>query len=401
MQSLIGTSATDIPASPNQSPGVSRSAVSYEFDAFRLDPTNRLLTYSGKEVPLPGRAFDVLLMLVSRPGALLTKEVLLTSVWDGSFVEESNLTVAISTLRRALNEDPHERRFIQTVARRGYRFIAEVREVQEPERAATISPAAPATELPPPTPPVAEPAARARIWPVAAVVVLLIAGLLAGSWFLLRPREPIGTLAVLPFTMTTPSTTDAQSSEVVLLGITDGLISRLEGEMVVRPTSSVLRYSGLPETGTPIDPVAAGREQGVDAVLTGSLDNSNGHATLKLRLIRVHDGLTLWQNSFQGGSQGLSKLEQDAGNAAAAELHHLGVTTAPSTACARASTTSGSRSPPTPTTPRPTRGWPIPTRCWRRFRSSRAAPLTRTHGRRRSPPFSSTPRWPSPTPRSA
>ena len=71
--------------------------------AFRLDPANRLLTSAGREVPLPGRAFDALEMLVRRPGQLVTKEELMAhDLGRCSFVEESNLTVAISTLRRAL-----------------------------------------------------------------------------------------------------------------------------------------------------------------------------------------------------------------------------------------------------------------------------------------------------------
>jgi DNA-binding winged helix-turn-helix (wHTH) protein len=102
----------------------------YEFADFRLDPANRQLLYEGKDVPLPGRIFDALLLLVSRPGQLVTKEEMLSTVWQESFVEEANLTVAIPTLRRALQEDPHDRRYIQTIARRGDRFIAEVRELE-------------------------------------------------------------------------------------------------------------------------------------------------------------------------------------------------------------------------------------------------------------------------------
>src|ERR1700678_889701 len=125
MPSLIGNPGLDTAKSSQ-----ANAAVVYEFEDFRLDPENRLLTCAGKEIVLPGRAFDVLLMLVRHPRALLTKEELLASIWSWSFVEEANLTVAVSTVRRALNEDPHERRFIQTVARRGYRFVAEVREVR-------------------------------------------------------------------------------------------------------------------------------------------------------------------------------------------------------------------------------------------------------------------------------
>src|ERR1700679_1728653 len=139
MESVTRIFVPDNSPSSEQLPGSPRAGVVYEFESFRLDPANRLLTHDGEEVPLPGRAFDALLLLASRPGALLTKEELLDSVWGGAFVEEANLTVAISTLRRALNEDPHKRRYIQTVARRGYRFIADVREVSAtPHRSRTV-----------------------------------------------------------------------------------------------------------------------------------------------------------------------------------------------------------------------------------------------------------------------
>jgi len=328
---MNGSSVADIPPVSNNPAGASSPTVVYEFESFQLDAANRLLTCAGKEVAVPGRAFDALLMLVRRPNELLTKEELLDSVWGGSFVEESNLTVAISTLRRALNEDPHDRRYIQTVARRGYRFIAEVREVRKAPRVASVvaavGPVVDATE------PVERDATvvagrvvprKVGLWPLGLLAVGLLIALVAGVWFLLRPRQPIHTLAVLPLTMSGgvsgTAAKGSDSSEVVLLGMTDGLISRLNGELVVRPTGSVLRYS---ESG-PVDPVAAGREQGVDAVLAGELESTAGGHALKLRLIRVRDGLTLWQDSFTAGSNDLSRLEQDAGNAAAKELHKLG-----------------------------------------------------------------------------
>jgi DNA-binding winged helix-turn-helix (wHTH) protein len=99
MQHGIGSSSTEPPTPPDdRHPAESRSGIVYEFGPFQLDPDNRLLTEAGTEVRLPGRAFDALLMLVQRPGALLTKEELMAKVWGGSFVEESNLTVAVSTL---------------------------------------------------------------------------------------------------------------------------------------------------------------------------------------------------------------------------------------------------------------------------------------------------------------
>jgi DNA-binding winged helix-turn-helix (wHTH) protein/tetratricopeptide (TPR) repeat protein len=330
----MGTPVHEANPNSKSTTEVSRAGVVYEFESFRLDPANRLLTSEGREVLLPGRAFDVLLRLVEHPGALLTKDDLLESVWGGSMVEESNLTVAISTVRRALNEDPHERRLIQTVARRGYRFVAEVREGQEAPRAvrpATVAAAAavsePAMVTEPPVPAVEASAGgwwRMRFWPML-LVGFLLAALAAGFWFFLRPGEPIRTLAVLPVS----SGNGAGVGEVELLGLTDGLVSRLSGELVVRPTSSVLKYSGLNE----VDAVAAGREQGVDAVLAGELDGR----TLRLRLVRVRDGLTLWKDSFKAGGGGLAGVQREAGNAAAQELQRLGaVTPAPSAANAAA-----------------------------------------------------------------
>jgi DNA-binding winged helix-turn-helix (wHTH) protein/Tfp pilus assembly protein PilF/TolB-like protein len=361
MQSTVGSSVPDIAPSANQPSIASGGPILYEFDSFRLDPANRLLTQFGKEVPLPGRAFDALLLLVARPGGLVTKDELMARVWGGSFVEESNLTVAISTLRRALSEDPHDRRYIQTVARQGYRFIAEVRELQEPPRRAravvpqephvTSAVEEPATEQAAapvelvteaaeaatavPSPPQDVPgqygkarSPRVQTWVFGAVAAGLVLALVVGGRLLLRPREPLRSLAVLPYAIDKSSSNSAAGgsalNDFVLLGMTDGMISRLGGELVVRPTSSVLRYSNA----APVGPVAAGREQGVDAVLTGALEETSGQTILRLRLIRVGDGLTLWQDSFRAASNDLPQLQQSAGDAVARELHSLGATAA-------------------------------------------------------------------------
>jgi tetratricopeptide (TPR) repeat protein len=172
-------------------------------------------------------------------------------------------------------------------------------------------------------------------WPLVVVAAGLVCSLVLGGWLLLRSREPMRTLAVLPFTaygsFANGAAPNFSPDEFVLLGMTDGMISRLGGELVVRPTSSILRYSG---TG-PVNPVSAGHEQEADAVLTGLVENSFGRTILKLRLIRVSDGLTLWQNSFRATSNNLSLLERDAGNAVARELQDLGAASAPSQVTSR------------------------------------------------------------------
>ena len=269
-----------------------------------------LLRRGEKEIPLPGRAFDVLLMLVQQPGALLTKEEMLAHVWHDSFVEESNLTVAISTLRRALNDDDaQERRFIQTVARRGYRFVAEVREVQSPAaRPVRVAPTetaslqqlpvedAAAAEHPPASSAVPEVQRKVASSPslvLPGMYAVLLLALGAMVWWLLKPGEPIRSLAVLPFRGSV-GVNAGRDGEYRLLGMTDGLVDRLGSQLAVRPTSSVLRYSG----GGEPDAVTAGRELGVDAVLTGTLHADKDGEAVDLRLVRVRDGAVLWRDTL-------------------------------------------------------------------------------------------------------
>jgi DNA-binding winged helix-turn-helix (wHTH) protein/predicted ATPase len=98
------------------------------FDPFCLDLANQRLIRDSQQVPLRPKAFAVLAHLLQRPGQLVTKEELLNAVWPETFVGEAVLKVTIRQLREALNDDPKSPRFIETVHRRGYRFICQIRE---------------------------------------------------------------------------------------------------------------------------------------------------------------------------------------------------------------------------------------------------------------------------------
>ena len=104
----------------------------FEFGPFRLDCAERVLLRDGQPVPVTLKAFDVLMLLVENGGHLVEKDELMNRVWAGSFVEEGNLKVTVSMLRKALEDNQPENRFIETVPRRGYRFIAPVSEVRPP-----------------------------------------------------------------------------------------------------------------------------------------------------------------------------------------------------------------------------------------------------------------------------
>src|SRR5262245_2162663 len=101
----------------------------FEFGPFRLDTAERVLLRDGQPVPLTLKAFDVLLLLVENSGHIVEKDELMNHVWAGSFVEEGNLKVTISMVRKALEDNHNGNRYVETVPRRGYRFLAEVKEI--------------------------------------------------------------------------------------------------------------------------------------------------------------------------------------------------------------------------------------------------------------------------------
>ena len=102
----------------------------HEFGPWRLDAAQHLLFHQGAHVPLQPKAFEILLALVERPGEVVSKEELMESVWPDTFIEEINLTKNISVLRKALANGDGTQDYIQTIPKRGYRFVAELSEPQ-------------------------------------------------------------------------------------------------------------------------------------------------------------------------------------------------------------------------------------------------------------------------------
>jgi DNA-binding winged helix-turn-helix (wHTH) protein/TolB-like protein/Flp pilus assembly protein TadD len=305
----------------------------YAFDNFRLDAGERILARDGEPVTLPAKAFDLLVVLLENNGRLVGKDELYQRVWTDQIVEESNLTVQMSALRKALGERRDNPRYIVTVPGHGYRFIGEVIRVGEgqevgieaenqshiviekkngqmandlvPSLPLDIRDHQPISETPSTITATAEmqrtlPVNPTRKWVrVLAVAVILCGSLLVGFYFwskrtaptqLPSPRQ-IKALAVLPFK---PLVTDDRD-ESLELGMADTLIARLANlrEINVRPIGAVRKYVGLDQ-----DAVAAGREQRVDAVVDGHMQKSGDKIRVTVRLVRVEDGATLWTNHF-------------------------------------------------------------------------------------------------------
>src|SRR5436305_8679754 len=114
----------------------------YQFGSYRLDAMERVLLRDGQPVTLPPKDLETLLVLVERAGHIVEKEELLDKVWPGVFIEEGNLARHIFNLRQVLGDTPDGRKYIETVPKRGYRFVALIQEQdKEQDKAIESQPA--------------------------------------------------------------------------------------------------------------------------------------------------------------------------------------------------------------------------------------------------------------------
>ena len=276
----------------------------YEFGPFRLDASERVLLRNGRPEPLPPKALEVLLMLVESSGHIVEKDELMNRVWPDSFVEEGNLKVTVSMLRKTLEEDAGDRQFIETVPRRGYRFVASVKElpidstelvVREQTTASITIEETEEREEQEHGKALAAAKRERRVSLQVAIACAVVIGLAIAGLYLSTKRTAPGpemkSIAVLPFK---PVAADARD-ESLEMGIADTLITKLSNirNLTVRPVTAVRKYSGLEQ-----DAVLAGREQRVDAVLDGSIQKVGEKVRVTVRLISMVDGTTLWTSQF-------------------------------------------------------------------------------------------------------
>jgi DNA-binding winged helix-turn-helix (wHTH) protein/TolB-like protein/Flp pilus assembly protein TadD len=292
----------------------------FEFGPFVLDASRRVLLHDGTPVALQPKAFEMLLRLVERRDVVLSKDELLSALWPDTFVDEANLSQNIYVLRKALGQEGSDA-YIQTVPKRGYRFVADVR-----ERGG-------AADLARPTGENTERAnlrrsprfmsrGRRKALAFAALGLLLCAFAAFGFVRLAGNRAtPLAvprSMAVLPFKRLSPQAGD----EYLGVGLCDVLITKLSTlhHLVVRPTSAVLKYEA---PGT--DTVAAGRELHTEAVLEGSLQRDADRLRVTVRLINVADGVTIWAETFDERSGDVFKVQDAiAGNVVRALAVTLG-----------------------------------------------------------------------------
>jgi len=225
----------------------------YEFNGFRLEANQRRLLYQGQPVPLKGKILDLLLFLVEMRGQLIVKEDLMKEIWADAIVEENNITVSMSILRKTLGEDRSRPQFIETIPRQGYRFIAEVTEVSSQPTATKAT----------------------RPTPIETPV----------------EDEQIDSLAVLPL----QSPGNDPNVEYLSEGITESIINILSRipRLRVLACSTVLRFKGKE-----VDVQGIGVLLNVKGVMMIRVLRLGDTLVIRGQLVRAADGTQVWGEQY-------------------------------------------------------------------------------------------------------
>lgn len=246
----------------------------YEFGSFLLDVKNHVLLRNGEPVALTPKAFDTLLVLVQNSERILEKKELLDKVWSGAFIGEATLAQNIFTLRKALGRNPLGYQYIETIPKRGYRFIEQVREVQP---ASAVGTAKERDGIPPISTPRREDG---------------------------QQQKGIDSLAILPFV----NEGDDPETEYLSEGITESIINSLSlfPKLKVVARSIVFRYRDKD-----IHPQEAGRHLGVRAVLLGRVLQVGKRIIIKAELVDVAQGWQLWGGKYDREIVDVFVLQQE------------------------------------------------------------------------------------------
>jgi DNA-binding winged helix-turn-helix (wHTH) protein/TolB-like protein/Tfp pilus assembly protein PilF len=272
----------------------------YRFDQYILEVAEHRLKRGEMEISLQPKAFETLVYLVERHDHLVTKNELLDAVWGDVAVTEGALTLRIKEVRQALGDDAQRPRYIKTIPTVGYKFIAVVTESPQTDETRKSDAGDKREQSREQDQLVAAKTSRQPSFRSGRAAFLALAGVgallgLAFGIYDLRPDRtaivPIKSIAVVPFK---PLVAEARN-EALEIGMAESLITRLGNirHVIVKPLSAVRKYTTLEQ-----DAVAAGREQGVDAVVDGSIQKSGERIRVMVRLTTVEDGKQLWTDQF-------------------------------------------------------------------------------------------------------
>ncbi len=274
-----------------------------KFGNCTLDVERRVLWFADRPVQLQLKSIELLCLLVSNGGQVVSKEEIWSEVWDDSFVEETNLTHNIYLLRQKF-KDLGEGSLIETVPRRGYRFTGTIENknggppAAEPATGSANSPAFYRSAK----------IGRRQMTAGLAGVVLLAGAAFAFIYFfgaaVSTDASDIKSLAVLPFRPIDPKS----ETEHAGLGLADVVITRLSSirSLNVRPTSAIAAFENHKA-----DSISLGKQLNVDAVLEGVIHHTGDHVRITMRLLRVSDGKPVWAGQIEKSLQDEFKLHNE------------------------------------------------------------------------------------------
>src|SRR6478672_4581593 len=267
----------------------------YEFDQFRVDARKRLLLRDGNPVRLPTKAFEILLVLLEAEGRLVEKDELMQRVWPDAVVEENNLTVNMSALRKALAESPGEHRYVVTVPGHGYQFVANVnRHAGESEGTNGDRMVSDGHQTTSPTVVNAVNNRRHGFWIILAAL-LVVTTVAVYVVYVRRSTAghevPITSIAVLPFA----NDTGDRNTEYLSDGITESLINRLSQLPSVKV---IARSSAFKYKGTRADLKEVANDLGVQAILTGRVIQRGDDLSISAELVNATDKTQIWGERY-------------------------------------------------------------------------------------------------------
>jgi DNA-binding winged helix-turn-helix (wHTH) protein/TolB-like protein/Flp pilus assembly protein TadD len=299
----------------------------HDFGPFRVDASRRLLLRDGDPVALTPKAFDILMVLLRNADRIVEKDELMKLVWPNTVVEENNLTRNVSSLRKALEEGPTDRRFIVTIPGRGYQFAAEV-PLMAPESEIVFERHARAEVRieetdEAPTLPKLKPAARSRVVLIIGVSALILTALAFAIFYVAQRRAPVtsvksDSIAVLPFDT---SSLDPQL-EYLADGITESTIDHLSRSQDLKVISL---GSVLPYRGHQVSPPEIGRTLGVRRIMIGKIVIQQGRMIVLAELINTADGTHIWGQQYNRMLGDIISVQEDIATQIAAKLQ-IGVT---------------------------------------------------------------------------
>ena len=255
--------------------------VIHRFGTFQYDAEQRLLFRDGEMTPLVPKAIDTLHALLERRGRIVEKAMLMKLVWPDTVVEDVGLARNISLLRKAVGDEGAQSPYIETIPRRGYRFVA----------AGDVRPRAPFSR---------------RLWisTACAASVLALSGLIYWQFYVpsrfLKQGPGIAGLAVVPFVSLTPDPSGFSQ------GFTDSLVtslSKLDAVQVVSP-STVRRHQSAG-----ISMGLMGRLLGLDVLVEGTVRQAGDRFRITARMVDVHTGRVIWSDTYDRPSADPAQVE--------------------------------------------------------------------------------------------